>query len=323
MKLLSTLFFTLFFFFNSSLHAQKKYFEYYLLTNESIKTLDKDSSLFFLEKAIESNIAFPDDLMNLSLKLYNKKHYTKAKKAFLNAVSLGYEIEKDTVFNNIPYRIDYQSSSINSNLKEYMNNNFKKEIEKTRTDFLKNASSEDNQIFEAFLHNEKYFQDLRFLFYDNKVNDTIAFNYIGKYGATPSSYFMLEILKKNKFPDRRKCVRFNGQTITLLLNHAIAGFLNKEDALDFVTLLWPLVENGKITPREYAMAYDHYYQWYVSEGKNYFGTTFYLNDDNKLSIMSLTNPKNVDAIRKKHYLNDLKTECRNYNVALPENYGKE
>ena len=306
-------------------HSQEDYKEYYSLLNQSKKTKDKDSSFYYLEKAIASTSApFAEDVMELSMQLFNQKQISKAKKAFLKAIALGYEIDNDTVVNCIPYKIDYTPYVKNtSKSKEYMLEHYTNEIRKTRTTYLKNANSVDNQIFEAFLHNEHYFQDLRFLFYDNKVNDSIAFNYISKYGATPSSYFMLDLLKKDKFPDRRKCVRFNGHTITMLLNHAIAGFLNKEDALAFVTLLWTLVENGKITPREYAMAYDHYYQFYISEGKNYFGTVFILNDDNKLATMSLADPKNVDAIRKKHYLIDLRTECRSYKIELPENYGKE
>ncbi|VXC32622.1 conserved hypothetical protein [Flavobacterium sp. 9AF] len=317
------LFVSLFSLFYNAIHSQENFTAYYTLLNQSKKTTDSDSSFYYLEKAITTtSTPFAEDVMSLSMQLFNRKEISKAKKAFLKAVSLGYEIDNDTLVNFIPYKIDYSSFSFTSKVKEYILQHYEKEIKKFRTDFLKNTYTEDNKIFESFLHNEHYFQDLRFLFYDNKVNDSLAFNAISKYGATPSSYFMLEILKKNKFPDRRKCIRFNGHTITMLLNHAIAGFLKKEDALEFITLLWPLVETGKLTPREYAMTYDHYYQWYVTENKNYFGTVFILNDDNKSAIMSLADPINIDTIRKKHFLIDLKTECKNYNVQLPENYEK-
>ncbi|UOK43464.1 MULTISPECIES: hypothetical protein [Flavobacterium] len=306
-------------------YSQSNYKEYHSLSIKSQKTT-KDSAIFYLEKAVKIAIPFPDELRNLSYYYFQSGNDVKAKEAFFKSIRFGYQFESD---NNkqqrfaVEYDLGYMSLENKSNYGVFLNGLYKKKLNKMRRlrqRYLKELDKNDNVLFENILHNEKYFQELRFLFFDNKVKDSLAFNYIGKYGSTPNSYYMLELLKKGVFPKRRKCRRFNGQTITILLNHAIAGFLKKEDALQFVQMLWPLVEIGELTPDEYASAYDHYVQYFIDANKSLFGTKMYTDIDGKLTLMELINPNDVNQIRKEYWIVDIELFCKNFNIKLPKNY---
>ncbi|HSD14687.1 MAG TPA: hypothetical protein VLB74_08570 [Flavobacterium sp.] len=308
-------------------YSQNNYDSYHSFIRQSSR-MNSDSVIIYLEKAIKENEPFSEDLKFLSYQYFKKGNYKEAKKAFYEAIRYGYQFESDQTHQG-GFTIEYDLSFINivdkSNYGVFLNDLYKKKQKKMRrlrNNYLKEVNKNDNDIFENILQNEKYFQELRFLFFDNKVKDSLGLNYIAKYGATPNSYYMLELLKKGIFPKRRKCARFNGQTITMLLNHAIACFLNKEDALEFVGLLWPLVEKGELTPNEYASAYDHYVHHFIDENKGMFGTMGIIDDQGNFILEDLLFPSEVNNIRKKYWSSSIEEFCRERNWKLPKNYGR-
>lgn len=320
----------LLFFFNYSFSQQGNYKEYHHLMNKS-KELHKDSVFYFNETAFQSAEPFPDDLLKLGFGYYKKGDLKNAKKLFLKAIKYGYQAKPDENYYNSLFMIEYDQNYISNHkfdFGQYLNKMYqenKKKVNKLRRKYLEEVNNnQDNRIFESLLHNEKYFQDLRFLFFNNKVEDTLALKNIFRYGSTPNSYYALDLLKKNNFPKRLNCTRWNGQSITVLLNHIVFGFLNKSDAEEFVSLLWKLVERGDLTPYEYAKTYDHYISVFVDENKNMFGTVFTFDelDNNKLIIEDLVSPAEVNTIRSKHWLIDIETFCKNTGASLPKNYVK-
>jgi len=300
-------------------------YQQYLLAAQ--RSTSADSVVDYYKKAFNVAEPFAEDLKNLSNTYFYEGNLKEAEKTFYKSVEQGYQLEKDNDFESREFSIDYNLGYINLKdttgyglfLSQLYTTN-KKKLIKLRKGYLKKKSGAQNEIYESMLQNEYYFQSLRFLFYDGKVKDTVAFPYIAKYGATPNSYYMLRLLKEKKFPDRRKCARFNGHSITMLLNHAIAGFLNKDDANVFVTLLWEEVPKGNITPYEYASAYDHYIQCFIDENKNLIGTTQYMDDNGRVMLMDLLDPAGVNAIRKKYWLDTIENYCENFNIKLPRNY---
>ncbi|MFD2602564.1 hypothetical protein [Flavobacterium suzhouense] len=309
-------------------NAQKndyKAYSHYLILSDITSNLD--SSIFYIEKAINVAEPFAEDFRQLSFLYFKKGNVKKAKKAFFSAVNAGYQLEKDDKFNDKAFKLDYDSSYLNTADKTKFGmfvqdlwNSRKKAIRKLRDNYLKRNLKTDDEIFEAMLQNENYFQSLRFMFYDNKVNDSVAFPYIAKYGPSPNSYYMLDLLKSDLFPHRRNCARFNGLTITMLLNHGVSGFLNKQDAEEFITILWNLVIRGDLKPREYAAAYDQYVQFFIQPDKNMLGTTRYRDEEGNSRIMDLIDPGHVNEIRKKYWLDSIQNYCEQYNVKLPKNY---
>src|SRR5690554_3072391 len=318
----------LLFFFNYASSQKGNYKEYHYLINKS-KDSQVDSVFYFNETAFQSAEPFPDDLLRLGFGYYKKGDLKNAKKVFLKAIKCGYQAEPDGDYYNSSFMIEYDLNYISNHkfdFGQYLNKMYrenKKKVIKLRKKHLeKTNNNPDNKIFESLLHNEKYFQDLRFLFFNNKIEDTIALKNIFRYGSTPNSYYALDLLKKNNFPRRLNCTRWNSQSITILLNHIVFGFLNKQDAEEFVSLLWKLVERGDLTPYEYAKTYDHYINVFVDENKNMFGTVFTLDEqnNNKLIIEDLINPIEVNIIRRKYWLIDIETSCKNTGASLPKNY---
>lgn len=317
------------FYLNGDLFSQNiNYKQYHNFLLEGKKSTSIKNNINFLKKAINLETPFQEELSSLSFFYFKIGKKNKAKKYFFKSIIHGRQIEKDEDLKNTPFIIDYEMDFLSQNDSSayskflydlYIKKN--KKVNKLRKSYLKKISSYQNQIYESMLQNENYFQSLRFLFYDKKVNDSIAFKYVAKYGSTPNSYYLLDLLKSDKFPERRKCARFNSQTITMLLNHGIAGFLNREDALQFVQLLWEIVVRGDITPYEYACAYDHYVSCFIDENKSYFGTAMCFKDG-KLALLDLLNPNLINEIRKTHWLNPLEDFLSDSNLISPSNYGK-
>ena len=310
------------------LYAQaNNYQQYHNYLLAAQRSTSADSIVDYYNKAFNAAEPFAEDLKNLSNTYFYKGNIKEAEKAFYRSVEQGYQLEKDKDTDRREFSIDYNLGYLNLNdttryglfISKLYNEN-KEKLTRLRKGYLKKKSEAQDEIYESMLQNEYYFQSLRFLFYDGKVKDTVAFPYIAKYGSTPNSYFMLRMLKEKKFPNRRKCARFNGHSITMLLNHAIAGFLTKDDANEFVTLLWQEVPKGNITPYEYASAYDHYVQCFIDENKNLIGTTQYMDDNGTVMLMDLLAPAEVNAIRKKYWLDTIENYCENLNVKLPRNY---
>jgi hypothetical protein len=309
------------------IYSQVEYKKYFENINKS-RNINRDSTIYYLQKAIKNVFPFNKDLLNLSYNYYETRNLKKSKNFLIKAIEKGWQFEKDNNYSNSFYIIDYDFSFIKEQKNPYnlfLNNMYKENKDKmikSRKKFLNHLNSKENQTFEVLLQNEKYFQDLRFLFYDKKIEDSIGLKKISKYGSTPNSYLMLELLRKNQFPKRINCARFNSQSIGLLFNHAIADFLNKEDAFEFVNLLWKLVEKGEITPDDYALAYDHYISCFVDSQKSFFGTTIIYTDDGKLQLMEVLDPINLDKIRQEHWLIGVKEHCKSTKILLPKNYEK-
>lgn len=309
----------------SALHSQQNYKEYHSLINKA-QIASGDSSIIYYEKAIKTATPFAEHLKSLSFRYYEKGDTAKAKKTFLQAIENGYQFENDDNFKDHPFAIEYKSGFIDINSTtpygSFAASLLKKEAPKMRASrkaYLKQANTVDNLTYEVLLQNENFFQEMRSLFWDNKVKDTIALKNISTYGSTPNSYLMLDLLKKDKFPQRRKCARFNNKTISMILNHGVACFLNKEDAHEFVEMLWKLVEKGDLTPLEYACAYDHYIACYIDSSKSQFGTPMVLVDQN-MTYVDVLKPDEVNDLRKKHWLNSLEIYSEEYGISLPKNY---
>lgn len=316
-------------FINLDVISQDDYKKYHKMIIESNK-LSKDSSIMLMEKALSIATPFPEDLNTLAFLYYSNGNFKKATKVFFQSISIGNQIEpdikksKDTSF-YFEYDQNFINEENNSEFNLFINTLYKKKknkIKKLRKKYLKKTNTKDNNLYEVFLHNDCYFQSLRFHVFKNNAFDTLTYDIISKYGNTPNSYFMLKLLKKGSFPKRRNCSRFNGQTITILLNHAISGFLNKDDALEFIELLWGLVLQGELTPLEYANAYDHYVNWYISEDKGLFGTKVYLDDLGEFTVQDLLIPNEVNFIRQKYLNESIELFCERRNWKLPSNYGK-
>jgi hypothetical protein len=322
-------FFIFILFHNQDVISQDDYKIYHKMILES-NNLSKDSSIMVMEKAFSIATPFPEDLITLAFRYYSNGNFKKAKKVFYQSISVGNQIEpdikklKDTTF-YFEYNHSYINEDNNSEFNVFINSiykNKKNKIKKLRNEFLKKTNTKDNYIYEVLLHNESYFQSLRFHVFKINPFDTLIYDIVSKYGNTPNSYFMLKLLKEKSFPKRRNCMRFNGQTITILLNHAISGFLSKDDALEFIELLWGLVLQGELTPLEYANAYDHYVHWYISEDKGLFGTKVYLNDLGEFIVQDLLIPNEVNLIRQKYLIECIELFCERRNWKLPSNYGK-
>nr|WP_042286976.1 hypothetical protein [Nonlabens ulvanivorans] len=103
-----------------------------------------------------------------------------------------------------------------------------KKARKARKKFLKQIDPIQNEIYEVMLQNEYDFQEVRLNILPKKDIPEADRKAASKYLNTGNSYLMLQLLKDGKFPKRNRCARFNDQTITILLNHAIAAFVNKK-----------------------------------------------------------------------------------------------
>ena len=141
-----------------------------------------------------------------------------------------------------------------------------------------------------------------------------------KYLNIGNSYYMLELLQKDEFPNRYKCRRFNDQSIGILINHAIAGFANKEDAKLFMDLLWKQVENGNLSADYYSKAMDHYISWYENHEKSLLGTTVFSEDFKTFQLNDVIDPEQLNELRAKYWLGTIEQYCISTGFLLPKNY---
>lgn len=313
-------------FITSVLYSQTDYKLYHTYIIKADYSVSNDSAIYYYKKAFKVAQPFEENLRTLCYRYFVNGDINNAKKYFFEAVKAGYQLEKDPGSDANDFYIDYDQSYINLDsttkyglfLKSLYNKNIKK-LKELRKEYLKQIDVYQDRIYETALQNENYFQLTRTYSYDNKVSDTV-FKNISKYAAIPNSYYMLALLKTGKFPERRKCIRYNSQSITMLLNHGVSGFLEKEDAFEFIELLWKQVETGNLTPHEYAAAYDHYVLCYIDKCKTVFGTTSYTDKNYKLTLVDLLYPKEVNALRKQHWLPTIEMFAKNFQFNLPTNY---
>ena len=308
--------------------CQNDYKLYGELINRGNNSKNLDSICFFYKNAFGVAEPYEEDYIKMSLFCFNRKNLKESKFYILKSLEIGNILKKDLL--DTLFVINYKES-VKENLKfkkftDSIVNKFTFKINKLRRKYLKKQqtpnSTSHNDIFEKLLQNEKYFQDLRFLFYDNKCQDSIAYNKISKYGYVPNSYLILNLLKQNKFPKRRFCYRFNEQTILMLLNHAITGFLNKKDVSQFLTLLWCEVETGNLSNYTYMCIYDHSYQCFINENKTFFGTVIQIDENNNKKIMDVFDPKNLNLRRFEFWGDRIECFSKLYNLDLPNNYEK-
>ena len=320
----------IFFLFTLSVNSQN-FKEYQELVNKSRTTTDNDSIIYYLEKAtLGTKNPFPKQLLSLGFQYYKRGNVKKAHNAFIKAIDNGYQFESDK--KRINYYVEYNSNFIDAYTKQKypyhkymveMHSKNKKKAKKHRKKFLKNINKEQDESFEVLLQNEYYFQTVRLDILPKQGVSSDTLSIVAKYLPSGNSYTMLKLLKQDSFPKRYKCARFNNQSINILLNHAVSGFANKNDAEEFINLLWQEVEKGNISPYDYALAYDHYIAWYVDTDKTYFGTTLRsVEGVEGLVYMDVLHPKELNEIRKKYWLNSIESSAESTGFMLPLNYNK-
>lgn len=314
-----------------SVNAQN-FKEYHELVNRSNLTIDNDSIIYYLEKAITTvNRPFPKEFLLLGFQYYKKGDIKNAHNAFIDAIDNGYQFESD--LKRISYYTKYDSQFIDAYKKQdypyfkFMVDMFNKNIKKAKKHrklFLENVDKEQDELFEVLLQNEYYFQTVRLKILPTHgvADDTLSI--VSKYLPSGNSYAMLELLKQDKFPKRHSCTRYSDKAINILLNHAISGFVKKSDAEEFVDLLWKEVVIGNITPYDFAKAYDHYIAWYVDNEKTYFGTTLMsVEGIEGLVFMDVLYPEKLNEIRSKFWLYSIESAAESAGFRLPLNYSSQ
>jgi hypothetical protein len=247
----------------------------------------------------------------------------------LEAIKNGYQVEPDKAFINLPFTIEYDSGFISKYenasspyakfMKEMFANN-KNQVRKLREEFINNIDKIENIKYEVLLQNELNFQKIRFEILPTKQVPDSIIRTLYKYLNIGNSYYMLELLSNGEFPSRYKCRRFNDQSINMLINHAIAGFANGEDAKLFIDLLWKQVEKGNLSPYDYAKAVDHYTSWYEDPTKTLLGTVTISEDFKTFQCIDVLNPDKLNELRAKYWLVPIEVFCKNTGYLLPKNY---
>lgn len=328
-------FFFCYFFFlliSFNIHSQNNYKEYHLNLIKSRNSENIDSIIYYQLNAIKAAKPFPKDLISIAFNYYKKNNIKKASHYFCLAFKYGYQIEPDVDFENLPYKGEYdfgfihKYESINTPYAQFMNLMYsknKRKIKKARKEFIKKNSKIDDSKYEVLLQNEYNFQKIRLSILPKIQLADSTVNILHKYLNIGNSYYFLNLLKKNEFPDRLKCRRFNEQNINILLNHAISSFSNKDDAKLFIDLLWEQVEIGNISPSDYAKAIDQYTQWYENSDFTLLGTTTISTDDFKtFQCKDVLYPDKLNELRKQFWLESIETYCKYTKFILPKNYIK-
>ncbi len=310
-------------------YSQENYKQYFAELIKSQNFTDADSILKYQLKAFSYAKPFPNDLLGTAFWFYKKGNISKANYFFCQAFENGYQIEPDKDYSNLPYKIEYNQGFIDmfknkknsySDFMNFMYSRNKNKIKRLRKKFINKINEIEDAKYEFLLQNEYDFQQIRINILPKKqLPDTIV-NIVHKYANIGNGQYMLDLLKNNQFPNRYKCRRFNGQTINILLNHAIASFANKEDAKTFIDLLWKQVENGNLTAKDYANAIDHYTHWYVNSNYTLLGTTTISNDFKTFQCKDVLYPNELNVLRNKYWLETIEIFCERAGFLLPKNY---
>ncbi len=312
--------------------AQTDYKAYYVNLNKANTFKDRDSILKYSLNALKLANPLPNDILSIAFYYFEKNNIPKAKHYFLEAIKKGYQIEPDEDFKDLPFKTEYDFDFIskyeNSNTKhaKFMNAMYsenKSEIRKLRKKFIQNIDRIEDSKYEVLLQNELNFQKIRFEILPNKQVPDSIIPILYKYLNIGNSYYMLDLLQKDEFPSRYKCRRFNDQSVNMLINHAIAGFANKEDAKLFIDLLWKQVENGNLSPYDYAKAVDHFTSWYEDHEKTLLGTVTISTDFITFQCIDVINPEELNELRAKYWLEPIEVFCKNTGYLLPKNYSKK
>lgn len=315
--------------FSCDIVAQTDYKNYYININKSNTFTDVDSILKYKLNALQFAKPLPDELLSIGFHYYGKKNIGKASYYFHEAFKRGYQIEPDEAFKDLPYRTEYKFGFISEYVNSatpfatFMNAMFtinKNKIRKLRKDFITNVDKIEDSKYEVLLQNELNFQKIRIEILPNKQIPDSIMPILFKYLNIGNSYYMLELLQNNTFPSRYKCRRFNGQSFYMLVNHAIAGFANEEDAKLFIDLLWKQVENGNMSTDDYSKAVDHYTSWYVNPEKSLLGTSMKSEDFKTFQLNDVINPDQLNELRAKYWLGTIEQYSQSTGFLLPKNY---
>lgn len=313
-------FFLLAFITSVATFAQSDYRMYHYNLNKVVSSTPLDSTIYFYETAFKYAVPFSEDAIRLGMEYIKKNDFENSEKWMKRAIELGYQFKKDEINKDeVDYIMTWIPRDTTSLVVKFVTKYMNQHYDSLRQIYISQCSKED--LFEQLLDNENYVQSLRNLFWSGKVVDSIAYQNICKYGFTPNGLLFLKMLENRTFPKRRETRRFNNHSITMLLNHCIAGLPTKQEAERFLVLLWKLVEVGEIKPREYEQAYDQYIEIHVEPQKSYFGSRT-ISENGKRSSIPLIDPKNVEKYRAEAWLQPLTVFNKYLNIELPPNYEK-
>lgn len=309
--------------------AQTDYKAYHANINKADTFEETDSILKYHLLAIKQAKPLPSDSKSIAFYYFRKNNIKKAQLYFLEAIKNGYQIEPDEDFKDLPFKTEYNFGFINEYQKSdtpyakfinamYVKN--KNKIRKLRKKFIRNIDKIQDSNYEVLLQNELNFQKIRIEILPTKQVSDSVMRTLFKYLNIGNSYYMLELLKKDEFPSRYKCRRFNDQSFGMLVNHAIAGFADKEDAKLFIDLLWRQVERGNMSPYDFAKALDHYTSWYENNEKSQLGTSIISEDFKTFQCIDVINPEELNELRAKYWLVSIEDFCESTGYLLPKNY---
>lgn len=318
--------------FSFKIKAQSDYKTYYVNINKSNTFKQTDSILKYRLNTQKFAKPLPHDILTIAFYYFEKNNMPKAKTYFLEAFKNGYQIETDEAFKDLPFKTEYDFSFVskyensNTSYANFMKTMFAQnriEIRKLRKEFIRNIDRIEDSKYEVLLQNELNFQKVRFEILPSKQLSDSTLTILYKYLNIGNSYYMLELLEKDEFPSRYKCRRFNDQSIAMLINHAIAGFANKEDAKIFMDLLWKQVENGNLSADYYSKAIDHYTSWYEDHKKSLLGTSTVSEDFKTFQCIDVINPEELNELRAKYWLGTIEQYCKSTGILLPKNYDRK
>jgi hypothetical protein len=300
------------------LFSQNNYKKYHETLNKiySHDSICNDSIIYFYERAFEYANPFSEDVYDLAYYYYVDDDIVKSEQSLEKSILLGFQMKKDYKDNDSLYpEINYGHYSFNNELNDSLDGyyNFELNFIKNRYDSLRNIflhSVKNDYYFEVLLNNELYSQLIRL----NRDHSFFTRQILNDEVFKPNARLMYELLLKDKLPLRRMSKRFNSYSITMLLNHCIAGMESRRKAEVFMDMLWGKVVLGELTPIEYASAYDHFVHHFVHSRKSYFGTNL-----KNGRVRKLLYPNKINELRKDCWLITIEDYTRYYGLRLPKN----
>lgn len=294
------------------------YEKYHETLNEiySFDSIYNDSVINIYERAFKFAIPFSEDVYDLSYYYYSNDNKLKAEKCLEKSVLLGYQMKKDISYYDSLYpevlygNFAYGNSFVDTTSAyfQFESNFMRNSYDSLRAVFL--GSIQNDSYFEVLLENEKYAQLIRLnqnhSFYTREVLNNEVFK--------PNANLIFKLIEVDMFPSRRSTRRFNSHSISMLLNHCIAGMEDKDQAEKLMKMLWQKVVLGELTPIEYASAYDHYVHHFINSRKSYFGTNL-----KKGRIRKLLLPKKIGELRNDYWLPSIENYANYYDLKLPKN----
>lgn len=286
-----------------------------------------DSVNYYYQQAFKLQPPFPSDLNSYAWYSYNKKYYKQTQSAIYEAVINGYQYYPEA-YEKANAIADYtiHRRDTTSAFGRFKDSVLSLSYDSLRSIFLQGCTEID--YFNIMLVQEHSFQRGR----GNFIHDTILNlenSQIFKIQIDLEKYpfsFLFNLLREDKFPDRRKTRNYSDYAINIILIHEVVA-LKEEDSKEFFDLLWKEVLKGNIKPYYYSTLYDWYHNGdiEVPDKESTFGTII---EDRKFidgvldggQMTDVKNPKKINELRKNHYLLSIEDYAKSYNYKLPENY---